>query len=132
MGRRDLLADDERRAISGVPDEHEALVRLYTLRHPGFGFMIKDAPSQLVAFLAVQIDVPASAFVDYGARGQTASDHARALMEALGVRPSAKADFLPMIEATAIAAWSTDRGVPIASGIVDALGHSTARHSFRR
>ena len=148
MGRRDLLTDDERRALFGVPDEHDALVRLYTLsradldlvrarrgdanrlgmavqlallRHPGFGFMMEDAPPNLIAFMAAQIGVSASAFAEYGVRGQTASDHARGLMGSMEVRPSAEADYLPMIEAAAGAAWSTDRGVPIALGIVDAL-----------
>ncbi len=148
MGRRDLLTEDERRALFGVPDGHEALVRHYTLsradldlvrarrgdanrlgmavqlallRHPGFGFAVECAPSGLVAFMAAQIEVPPSAFADYGTREQTVNDHARALMDTMGVRPSAEADFLPMIEAAALAAWSTDRGVPIASSIVDAL-----------
>ena len=148
MGRRDLLTDDERRALFGIPDDHDALVRLYTLsradlelvrdrrgdanrlglavqlamlRHPGFSSAVDTAPPSLVAFIAAQIDVPAAAFAGYGAREQTVSDHARVLMSMTGLRPSAETDFLPMIEAAAAAAWSTDRGVPIAAGIADAL-----------
>ena len=148
MSRRDLLTDEERRALFGVPADHDALVRLYTLsrddlelmrarrgdanrlgfavqlallRHPGFS-MADGIPSQtLVAFMAAQIDVPALTLANYGARGQTASDHARTLMAHMGVRPSAEADFLPMIETAAVAAWTTDKGVPIASAIIDGL-----------
>ena len=74
MGRRDLLTDDERRALFGVPEDHAALVRLYTLlrfdldtirakrgdanrlatavqlallRHPGFAFASGDIPAHL-------------------------------------------------------------------------------------
>lgn len=148
MSRRDLLTDDERRALFGIPDDHDALVRLYTLsradlelvrarrgdanrlgiavhlamlRHPGFSFAVETATPSLVAFIAAQIEVPAAAFSGYGAREQTVSDHARVLMSIMGVRPSAETDFLPMIEAASAAAWSTDRGAPVASGIADAL-----------
>ena len=148
MSRRDLLTDEERRALFGVPADHDALVRLYTLsrddlelvharrgdanrlgfavqlallRHPGFSTTDDTHTANLVAFMAAQIDVPASALADYGARGQTASDHARTLMADMGVRPSAEADFLPMIEMAAVAAWATDKGVPIAFAIVDGL-----------
>jgi Domain of unknown function (DUF4158) len=31
MARRDLLNDDERRILFGVPEEHDGLVKLYTL-----------------------------------------------------------------------------------------------------
>ena len=129
MSRRDLLSDDERRALFGVPKDHDALVRLYTLsradlglvhgrrsdanrlglavqlallRHPGLSASINRAPPNLIAFMAAQIGVPASALADYGARGQTVSDHGRAVM-------------------AATAAWPTDRGAAIASGIVDGL-----------
>lgn len=148
MGRRDLLTEDERRALFGVPEDHAALVRLYTLsradldtirakrgdanrlgtavqlallRHPGFAFASRDIPAHLVAFMAAQIGVPTAAFADYGTRSQTVSDHARGLMATLNMRPSAETDFLSMIEAAAVAAWPTDRGVPIATGIIDAL-----------
>jgi len=148
MGRRDLLTHDERRALFGVPEDHAALVRLYTLsrtdldmirarrgdanrlgtavqlallRHPGFAFASGDIPAHLIAFMAAQIGVPTAAFAGYGARSQTVSDHARGLIATLSVRPSAETDFLSMVEAAAVAAWPTDRGVPIATGIIDAL-----------
>ena len=107
MSRRDLLTDEERRALFGVPADHDALVRLYTLsrddlelvharrgdanrlgfavqlallRHPGFSTTDDTHTANLVAFMAAQIDVPASALADYGARalsGTEASIRAR-------------------------------------------------------
>jgi len=95
MGRRDLLTDDERRALFGVPEDHAALVRLYTLsradldtirarrgdanrlgtavqlallRHPGLAFANGVIPAHLVAFMAAQIGVPTAAFAGYGNR----------------------------------------------------------------
>lgn len=75
MSRRDLLTDEERRQLFGVPEDHDALVRLYTLsradlelvhrrrsdanrlglavqlallRHPGLSTVADDPPSTLV------------------------------------------------------------------------------------
>lgn len=120
MGRRDLLTDDERRALFSVPSDHDTMVRFYTLsradielvrtrrgdanrlgaavqlallRHPGFGFAIDSAPPGLVAFMAAQIEVPASAIAEYGVREQTTTDHARLLMNVMGVRPSGRVRF---------------------------------------
>ena len=54
-------------------------------------------------------------------RPQTMTDHARDLAIALGLRPATDADLPFMIEAAARAAWTTDKGLPIAAGIVKAL-----------
>lgn len=148
MARRELLTDAERAILFGVPDDHQTMVALYTLsradlelvhahrgagnrlgfavqlallQHPGFGFAAGGAPEPLVAFMAAQIGVPASAFEGYGERAQTVSDHAREAMTTLGLRPSAESDVAPMVESASRAAWSTDHGVPIARGIVEGL-----------
>ena len=148
MARRELLTNAERAMLFGVPDDHETMVKLYTLsradlalvrahrgaanrlgfavqlallRHPGFGLGAAEAPQHLVDFMAAQIGVPASAFEGYGERAQTASDHAREAMTILGVRPSADDDVALMVDAAARAAWPTDLGVPIARGIVEVL-----------
>jgi hypothetical protein len=49
------------------------------------------------------------------------TDHARLLATSLGLRPSVTTDLPLMIEATAQAAWGTDRGHPIATAVVSAL-----------
>jgi hypothetical protein len=49
------------------------------------------------------------------------TDHARLLAITLGLRSPANTDLPMMIEAAAQAAWSTDRGQPIAAAVVSAL-----------
>ena len=149
MARRDLLTDAERQMLFGVPFVREDLARHYMLgprdlalvaarrgdanrlgfavqlallHHPGFGFTLEEgAPDRLVAFMAEQIGVSASAFDTYAARPATASVHAREAEAALGLRSPANADLPLLTEAGAQAAWSTDRGVPIVLGITAAL-----------
>ena len=149
MARRDLLNDDERRLLFGVPHEHDSLVKLYTLspsdatlvsarrgernrlgfavqmallRHPGFALnTVDEAPPQIIAFMARQLGVSKENFAGYAGRVQTATDHALELMELFDLRPPAEDDLSLMIEAGARAAWSTEDGFEIASGIVAAL-----------
>jgi Domain of unknown function (DUF4158) len=71
--------------------------------------------------MAAQLGVPAAMFAEYARRPQTMTDHARELATALGLRAAIRSDLSVMIEAGAAAAWSTDKGFPIAAGIVDAL-----------
>lgn len=148
MGLRDILTDEERRMMFGVPEDHDALVKLYTLsrrdldliearrldanrlgfavqlallRHPGFPLEAFEAPDHLIAFLAAQLDIRRNEFAGYGERGQTVTDHARELMTLLGLRPSVEGDLALMIDAAKTAAWGTDRGAPIVRGVVCAL-----------
>lgn len=100
-------------------------LQLALLRHPGMTMsqMLDNGglPDNLVIFIAEQIDIPVQTLSDYGLRGQTMTDHARELALALGMRPAARSDIPLMIEAAAASAWATDKGMPIASGIVEAL-----------
>ena len=148
MGRRDILTDEERRALFGVPEDRDAMVKLYTLsradldlvqarrseanrlgfavqlallRHPGLAPTEIEAPRRLITFLAEQLDLPLVAIRGYGERPQTVTDHAREAMAALGMRPSNQGDLELMIDAAANAAWDTDRGTPIVQGILNAL-----------
>lgn len=149
MARRQLLTDEERNALLGIPTEPDAMVRRFTLsqadqefvagrhgdanrlgyatqlallRHPGTVLANLDQPPEaLVAWLAAQLDIPASAFAAYARRPQTMTDHARRLAARLGLRPPVAADLPLMIEAAAQVAWSTDRGEPIAAAVVAAL-----------
>ena len=149
MSRRQLLTDEERRLLLGVPRDPDALARHYTftrsdqdlvagrrgatnrlgfavqlalLRHPGTALAQMDEPVDvLVNWLAARLEIPAAVFTEYASRTQTMTDHARVLAATLGLRPPSAADLPFMIEAAAQAAWSTDRGLPIAAGIVAAL-----------
>jgi TnpA family transposase len=153
MDKNRLLGDAERRALIGIPEERDQLVRLYTfeaddlaliaerrddanrpgvalqialLRHPGMtlagwlqgGFGL---PSALVSFLAETLGLPEDALSAYAGCDQTMTDHARELAQALGVRAPARGDIPFMIAAAAKAAHGTDKGLPIASGVIDGL-----------
>jgi hypothetical protein len=149
VARRQLLTDEERRLLLGVPHDPDALVRHYTftrsdqdlvagrrgaanrlgfavqlalLRHPGIGLAQMDEPvDALVNWLATRLEIPAAAFTEYASRPQTMTDHARILAAAFALRPPSAADLPFMIEAAAQTAWSTDRGQPIAAGVVTAV-----------
>lgn len=149
MGRRSLLTEAERELLFAVPLARDELARRYTLdladlalvsgrrrdanalgfavqlallRHPGFGLSIaQGAPEQLVAFLAEQLGVEPSTFAGYASRAATASEHAREIENALGLRQPTRADLPMMIEAAAAAAWPTEKGLPIVEGIIAVL-----------
>ncbi|SEF07583.1 Transposase and inactivated derivatives, TnpA family [Rhizobiales bacterium GAS188] len=149
MARRQLLTDDERRRVFGVPESEAEIIRHYTLspadldltadrhgsrnrlgvavqlcllRHPGFGLRVgEEIPEALLAYLAHQLAVPPGAFRDYGRRAQTRLDHAGEIAAHLGLRTFARADLSVALDVAAAAAWSTDKGEPIARGIVEGL-----------
>ena len=149
MVRRQLLTEDERRVLFGVPDEADALTRHYSftrsdqellaerrgnanrlgfavqlalLRHPGIALAHMEEPvDPLVAWLSTRLEIPVAAFGEYAGRTQTMTDHARILATAFGLRAASVADLPFMIEAAAQAAWGTDRGQPIVSGLILAL-----------
>ena len=149
MARRQLLTDEERQALFGFPIDLDGLTRCFTLsrsdrelaaerrngtsrlgyavqlallRHPGTTLTYLGRPVEpLVAWMAEQLDIPASAFARYARRTRTVTDHARQLAAALGVRPATAADLPLMVEAAAAAARGTDAGAPIAAGVVAPL-----------
>lgn len=149
MARRELLTDDERGRLFGIPEGESELIRHYTLspaefdlaadrrgsrnrlgfavqlcllRYPGFGLRAGDAvPDALLTYLAHQLGLSAAAFRDYSRRTQTRLDHAGELFGYLGLRPFIRADVPLALDLAAAAAWSTDKGEPIAHGIVEGL-----------
>src|SRR3954469_20724276 len=149
MARRDLLNDDERQRLFGLPESEAELIRHYTLtpadlqlaadrhgahnrlgfavqlcllRHPGFGLRAGErVPELLLDYLAPQVGVPAAAFRDYSRRAQTRLDHAGEIAAHLGLRAFTRADLPLALDCAAAAAWSTDKGAPIAHAIIDGL-----------
>jgi TnpA family transposase len=101
-------------------------LQLALLRHPGtpLAQMLQDqgpVPEELLEFVAAQIGLPSSVLEDYASRDQTMTDHARELAARLGVRGPVRADIPFMIDAAARAAWPTDKGIVIASGVISTL-----------
>ena len=149
MARRQLLTYEERTALLGIPADPDSLARLFTpsradqalvaerrcdanrlgyavqlalLRHPGTALAYLDQPADaLVTWMAGHLDIPADAFVEYGRRPQTMTDHARQIADTLGLRAPTMADLPPMVEAAAEAARGTDSGRPIAAAVIAAL-----------
>lgn len=149
MARRNLLSEDERRRLFGLPESEAELIRHYTLspadldlvgdrhgirnrlgfavqlclaRHPGFGLRAGEpVPVALLDYIAHQLAVPASAFRDYSRRAQTRLDHAGEIAALLGLRAFTRADLPVALDLAAAAAWSTDKGEPIARAIMDGL-----------
>ena len=149
MARRQLLTDEERQALLGIPPDADSLARLFTLsrldrslvaerrgdanrlgcavqlallRHPGTALAYLDQPTDtLVTWMAGQLDIPTAVFAEYARRPQTMTDHARQLAATLGLRPPTMADLPSVIEVAAEAARATDRGRPIAAAVIAAL-----------
>ena len=149
MARRQLLTDEERQALLGIPADADSLARLFTLsrvdrnlvaerrgdanrlgcavqlallRYPGTALAYLDQPPDaLVSWMAGQLEIPAAAFAEYARRPQTMTDHARQLAATLRLRPPTMADLPPMIEAAADAARGTDQGQLIAAAVIAAL-----------
>jgi len=140
LARRQLLTDEERMALLGIPPDADSLARLFTLsrsdrdlvaerrgdanrlgcavqlallRHPGTALAYLDQPTDaLMAWMAGQLEIPVPAFAEYARRPQTMTDHARQLAATLGLRTPTMADLPAMIEAAAEAARGTARGQP--------------------
>ena len=149
VARRQLLTDEERQALLGIPPDADSLARRFTLsrvdrnlvaercgdanrpgcavqlallRYPGTALAYLDQPPDaLVSWMAGQLEIPAAAFAEYARRPQTMTDHARQLAATLRLRPPTMADLPPMIEAAADAARGTDHGQPIVAAVVAAL-----------
>ncbi|MCQ9148146.1 MULTISPECIES: Tn3 family transposase [Brucella/Ochrobactrum group] len=150
MRKHELLTEHERRQLLSIPENRDDLARLYTfepddldlirdrredhnklgfalqlciLRHPGVPLarILGAIPASMVSFVAEQIDVRPEDLASYGARSQTMSDHARELAQMMGVRAAERSDIPMMIDAGAVAATATDKGMPIAVHIVTTL-----------
>ena len=64
-------------------------VQLCLLRHPGQGLDPgQQPPAELLDFVAGQLGIPPTTFVDYARRDQTRREHAAELQVLLGLRSS--------------------------------------------
>jgi hypothetical protein len=149
MARRDLLTEEERASLFGVPTDRAALARYYTLssddiefigarrgavnqlgaavwigllRYPGFGLRHDETPpGELLDYLADQLGVDANLFAEYGRRSKTRLEHGWEMAARLSVRGFEKADVAFALDLAAQAAWATDKGLPIAKAIVEGV-----------
>ncbi|CBS91122.1 Tn3-like element ISAli20 family transposase [Azospirillum lipoferum] len=149
MARRQLLTEEERRLLFGLPTDRDALARHYTftrsdldliasrrgnanrlgfavqlalLRYPGLPLPhIGEPIDAVVGWVAEHLELPVTAFAEYARRSQTMTDHARDTVAALGLRFPREADLPDLIEAAAQAAWISDQGMSIMTGTIAAL-----------
>jgi Domain of unknown function (DUF4158) len=103
------LSDDALELIGDRRGEHNRLgfgLQLTTL--PYLGFVPDDltsAPARVVAYLALQLGVPAEALTAYGDREHTRTDHLQEIQAHLGFRSAGAEDF------AALGAWLLDRAL---------------------
>ncbi|MBP8062250.1 MAG: Tn3 family transposase [Brevundimonas sp.] len=147
MARRQLLTEEERASVFGVPTERAALARHYTLapgdldflaarrgaanrlgaatwmallRHPGFGLRHDKAPPrELIAYLADQLGLSEALFTVYGRRAKTRLEHGWDVAAHLGVRGFEAGDIAFALDRASQAAWSTNQGLPIVQAVVE-------------
>lgn len=149
MARRELLTNEERASLFGVPTGPTALARHYTLgpddldflaarrgdsnrlgaatwvallRFPGFGLRHDEAPPrELVAYLADQLGLSEALFAEYGGRPKTRLEHGWEVAAYLGMRGFEAGDVAFALDRAAQVAWATDHGLPIARAVVEGL-----------
>ncbi|TIP78017.1 MAG: DUF4158 domain-containing protein, partial [Mesorhizobium sp.] len=147
MARRSLLKADERKALFGIPDDEESLIRHYTLNpsdrleadvrrrpHNKLGFAVQlcvmrypgrllgideRPPAAMIAYVAEQLGVNPREFALYARRTQTRFEHSRHLAEFLGLRAATREDRRAALLAAIEAAAMTDKGLPIATAVVN-------------
>jgi len=149
MARRDLLTGDERRALFGVPLDRASLAKFYTvmpehrsliearrgdanrlgfalhlalLQYPGFGLRHDEVvPDFLAHYIADQLGLRSSTLAGYAHRAQTRLEHAWEAMGSLGLRGFEPGDVGRALDVATEAARGTERGMAIATAIIDDL-----------
>jgi TnpA family transposase len=149
MTRQYLLTNDERHQLFGVPldraslakhymlsQEDRALVeekrgdanrlgfaiQLLLLRHPGFGYRYDESlPAELVQYISEQLGIGSEAIARYASRSKTRLEHGWLAANALNLRTFEGTDLAKALNLAKEAAYSTDKGLPIAKAIVEGL-----------
>lgn len=146
MATRNLLSSEQRTRLFSIPADLPEMARHYTLslndldfintrrraanrfgcavllcflRYPGFSLGPAVQPPQaMIAFIAHQLGIPATAFADYAQRDQTRRGHVIELQKYLGLRSFGLCDWRSSLRIGGNVAWATDRGEPIVLAIL--------------
>jgi hypothetical protein len=149
MGRRKLISAGEAKTLLGLATDEDGLIRHYTLdvsdhlecqlrrrAHNRLGFAIQlcvkrqtgrllredeQPPSTIVDHVAAQLSVEPRAYSIYARRAQTHFDHSRYLADYLGLHMADRNDRRAALLAAAEAAVSGDKGLPIATAVINAF-----------
>jgi len=149
MPRRSILSASERESLLALPEATDELIRQYTfsetelsiirqrrgpanrlgfavllcyLRFPGLVLAVDEQPSPaLLRLVASQIKVPAKSWSSYGQRDQTRREHLVELQTVFGFRSFAVSDYRPSVQSLDDLAWRTDKGIVLATALIDGL-----------
>jgi len=143
------LSAAERENLLGLPDTQEELIRHYTfsegdlsiirqrrsptnrlgfavqlcyMRYPGVMLTVDEDPyPPLMRLVAAQLKVPLEAWADYGQRAETRREHLLELQSVFGFQPFTTQHYRPCVYSLDELAWQTDKGIVLATTLVDSL-----------
>nr|WP_011265186.1 Tn3 family transposase [Leptospirillum ferrooxidans]AAX38539.1 ORF961 [Leptospirillum ferrooxidans] len=150
MPRRSMLSAAERNSLLEMPATPNDLIRRYTfderdlsiirqhrrpenrlgfavnlcyMRYPGVILGAEEAPfTPLLRLVAEQIDVPVEAWESYAQRAETRREHLLELQSAFGFTTfTTTHHYRTAIESLDNLAWQTDKGIVLASALVEGL-----------
>ncbi len=151
MSRRSILSTTERESLLALPDTEDEWIRHYTfseadlslirqrrgeanrlgfgvqlclLRYPGQG-LLPDAvmPMPLLQWVGRQLRLDTTCWPQYAEREETRREHLLELRPYLGLEPFSLAHYRQAVQAATELAFQTDKGIVLATSVVDALRH---------
>ena len=151
MSRRSILSTTERESLLALPDTEDEWIRHYTLseadlslirqrrgeanrlgfavqlcllRYPGQG-LLPDAviPIPLLQWVGRQLRLDTTCWTQYAEREETRREHLLELRPYLGLEPFGLAHYRQAVQAATELALQTDKGIVLATSVVDALRH---------
>jgi TnpA family transposase len=149
MPRRSILSAAERESLLALPDTQDEFIRNYSfsepdlslirqrrgeanrlgvavqlclLRFPGQGLLPDAAvPMPLLQWIGEQLRLDPACWPQYAEREETRREHLLELRAYLGMEPFGLAHYRQAVQATTALALQTDKGVVLASHVLDAL-----------
>jgi TnpA family transposase len=149
MPRRSILSATERAALLAFPTTDDELIRHYTftepelaairqrrgsqnrlgfavqlcyLRYPGFALPTDaEPPPALLALVARQLRVDPTVWPQYAQRAETRREHLAELQAWLNLTPFSRSDYRRLVRQLAELAQQTDRGIVLATALVEAV-----------
>ena len=92
-------------------------LQLCSLRFPGRMLMqMSSISEQVVVYVAEQLNLPATAFIEYGRRRGTPYDHLQNICRHYGYRACTQSDVMPLIRYLLPFAMENDEALPLVDG----------------
>ena len=149
MPRRSILSAAERESLLALPDTKGELIRHYTfsetdlsiiqqrrgsanrlgfavqlcyMRYPGVMLTVDEEPfPPLLHLVATQLKVSVDAWANYSQRTETRREHLLELQSIFGFQPFTTQHHGPSVSSLDELAWQTDKGIVLATTLVDSL-----------